>query len=109
LIFTRAARAGRDVARISQIDARMFERACRAIGVEDFHFHDLRHTRASWHVQAGTPLMVLKELSGWERVEMVRKYASWHRRTSPRTPKRSRFGHSRHWKKQPPLLAAAGT
>ena len=37
--------------------------------------HDLPHTWASWHVQAGTPLHVLQELGGWECVEMVRKYA----------------------------------
>lgn len=42
---------------------------------EDFHFHDVRHIWASWHVQRGTPLMVLKELGGWERIEMVQKYA----------------------------------
>lgn len=75
LVFTRAARPGRDISQISQIDADMFERACKKIGISDFHFHDLRHTWASWHVQAGTPLMVLKELGGWERIEMVQKYA----------------------------------
>ena len=107
LIFTRAARAGREVAKISRVDARMFERACCAIGIEDFHFHDLRHTWASWHVQAGIPLMVLKELRGWERIEMVQKYAhlapthlAAHAETvtfwSQQTPE----------KKQPPLLAA---
>ncbi|KAG1248474.1 hypothetical protein G6F68_013782 [Rhizopus microsporus] len=110
LIFTRAARAGREVAKISQVDARMFERACRAVGIKDFHFHDLRHTWASWHVQAGTPLMVLKELGGWERIEMVQKYAhlapthlAAHAETvtfwSQQTPET----------KQPPLLAAVGT
>jgi hypothetical protein len=31
--------------------------------------------RASWHVQRGTPLLVLKELGGWETIEMVQKYA----------------------------------
>ncbi|KFX20800.1 integrase [Pectobacterium betavasculorum] len=41
----------------------------------DFRFHDLRHTWASWHVQNGTPLMTLKELGGWEKLEMVNKYA----------------------------------
>lgn len=30
---------------------------------------------ASWHVQLRTPLMVLKELGGWETIEMVQKYA----------------------------------
>ncbi|WP_408605675.1 tyrosine-type recombinase/integrase [Methylosarcina fibrata] len=37
--------------------------------------HDLRHTWASWLVQAGTPLHALQELGGWESVEMVRRYA----------------------------------
>ncbi|NLZ11108.1 MAG: site-specific integrase, partial [Alcaligenaceae bacterium] len=58
-----------------QIDPKMFKRACEKAGIDDFHFHDLRHTWASWHVQAGTPLFVLKELGGWETLEMVKKYA----------------------------------
>lgn len=72
LVFTRG--EGLDT-RIQQIDARDWERACQAVGIEDFHWHDLRHTWASWHVQRGTPLMVLKELGGWETIEMVQKYA----------------------------------
>jgi integrase len=72
LVFTRG--EGLDT-RIKQIDTRDFERACQVAGMEDFHWHDLRHTWASWHVQRGTPLMVLKELGGWETIEMVQKYA----------------------------------
>lgn len=60
---------------IVQIDRRVLLRACKATGVEDFRFHDFRHTWASWHVQRGTPLFVLKELGGWETLEMVKKYA----------------------------------
>lgn len=71
-IFTRDTGDGR---RIKKHDRRAFQRACKAAGVSDFTWHDLRHTWASWHVQAGTPLMVLKELGGWERIEMVQKYA----------------------------------
>ena len=41
----------------------------------DFRWHDLRHTWASWHVQAGTPLHVLQELGGWASPEMVQRYA----------------------------------
>jgi integrase len=44
-------------------------------GIENFRWHDLRHTWASWHVQNGTPLFALQELGGWESPEMVRRYA----------------------------------
>ncbi|UUZ52719.1 tyrosine-type recombinase/integrase [Massilia sp. H-1] len=43
--------------------------------IENFRWHDLRHTWASWHVQNGTPLHVLQELGGWESEAMVRRYA----------------------------------
>ena len=49
--------------------------ALAAAGIEDFRWHDLRHTWASWHVQAGTPLFALQEMGGWETAEMVRRYA----------------------------------
>jgi integrase len=35
----------------------------------------LRHTWASWLVQAGTPISVLKEMGGWETIDMVMRYA----------------------------------
>lgn len=57
------------------IDNRIFNCALEKAGIRDFRFHDLRHTWASWHAQAGTPLMVLKELGGWETLDMVMKYA----------------------------------
>jgi integrase len=44
-------------------------------GIEDFRFHDLRHTWASWLIQSGVPLSVLQEMGGWESFEMVRRYA----------------------------------
>jgi integrase len=49
--------------------------ACTEVDIEDFRWHDLRHIWASWHVQLGTPLFVLKEPGGWETLEMVRRYA----------------------------------
>jgi integrase len=48
---------------------------CRKAGIADFRWHDLRHTWASWHVQQGTPLYALKELGGWETLEIVKRYA----------------------------------
>lgn len=74
-VFERPPQRGDTPIKIGQVDSRDLRRACKAIGIEGFRFHDFRHTWASWHVQAGTPLMVLKELGGWETVEMVQKYA----------------------------------
>lgn len=59
----------------TQISRDDFARALNLSGISDFRFHDLRHTWASWHVQNGTPLMTLKELGGWQKLEMVNKYA----------------------------------
>ena len=44
-------------------------------GIEDFRWHDLRHTWASWHVQNGTPLNALQDLGAWEDGDMVKRYA----------------------------------
>ena len=60
---------------VTQVNTRTWRTALMRVGIENFRWHDLRHTWASWHVQAGTPLHVLQELGGWECVEMVRKYA----------------------------------
>jgi len=60
---------------IRQVNTKAWRKALRRLGIEDFRWHDLRHTWASWHVQSGTPLHVLQELGGWETAEMVRRYA----------------------------------
>lgn len=49
--------------------------ACKAAGLEDFHWHDLRHTWATWHIMAGTPLEALQKLGGWADHRMVLRYA----------------------------------
>ena len=56
-------------------NTRAWQNALKRAGIENFRFHDLRHTWASWHVQNGTSLNVLQELGSWESVEMVRRYA----------------------------------
>ena len=52
-----------------------WRKACVRAGMPTLRFHDLRHTWASWHVQAGTPLPVLQELGGWASLAMVQRYA----------------------------------
>ncbi|MDA8091024.1 MAG: site-specific integrase [Nitrospiraceae bacterium] len=51
---------------------------CRAVekaGLEDFHFHDLRHTFATRLVQNGIDLYVVKELLGHKTITMTMRYA----------------------------------
>jgi integrase len=62
-------------ARRIQKSSTAWDRARRRAGIEDFRFHDLRHTWASWHVQSGTSLPELMELGGWKSYEMVLRYA----------------------------------
>jgi integrase len=61
--------------RVIQVSTKAWGKALQRAGIEDFRWHDLRHTWASWHVQRGTPLHVPQELGGWKSVEMVRRYA----------------------------------
>jgi len=44
-------------------------------GINNFRWHDLRHTWASWHVQNGTSLQEPQQLGGWSSFEMVLRYA----------------------------------
>ncbi|NKF24646.1 tyrosine-type recombinase/integrase [Solimonas marina] len=61
--------------RIYQTSTRAWRDALERAGIEDFRWHDLRHTWASWHAQNGTPLHVLQELGGWRSPRMVQNYA----------------------------------
>lgn len=42
--------------------------------IGDFTWHGLRHTWASWHLMAGTPIEVLAKLGGWSDLRMVQKH-----------------------------------
>ena len=60
---------------VTRANNHAWRKALVRAGIENFRWHDLRHTWASWHVQQGTPLHVLQELGGWSEYEMVRRYA----------------------------------
>ena len=51
--------------------------AIKRAGFADIRFHDLRHTWASWHRQAGTTCDELKDLGGWKSRQMVDRYAKF--------------------------------
>ena len=60
---------------IIQCNTKAWKKALKRAGVENFRWHDLRHTWASWHVQNGTSLQELQQLGGWSSFEMVLRYA----------------------------------
>lgn len=82
-----------------------WQNAVRKAGLGDLRFHDLRHTWASWHRQAGTSTDELKELGGWKSREMVDRYAKFatdhlgaaaariESKRAGNVPKPSRFRH----------------
>ncbi len=61
--------------RIKELDDRVWERSLKKANIKNFRWHDLRHTWASWLVQRGVPLLALKEMGGWEKLDMVMRYA----------------------------------
>lgn len=60
--------------RITRASNKGWRGARRRAGV-DARWHDLRHTWASRHARAGTPLLALKELGGWSSLAMVQRYS----------------------------------
>ena len=49
--------------------------ALKRAGIDDFRWHDLRHTWATWQRQAGTSTHELQRLGGWRTGAMVERYA----------------------------------
>ena len=48
-----------------------WQKALKRAGIENFRWHDLRHTWASWLAQNGVPLSDIQEMGGWETYAMV--------------------------------------
>jgi integrase len=60
---------------IANANTRAWRNALKRAGVENFRWHDLRHTWATWHRQAGTPTHELQRLAAWQSTVMVERYA----------------------------------
>ena len=54
---------------------RAFQTACKRAGIADFTFHDLRHTCASWLVQADVHLLSVRDVLGHSTTAMTERYA----------------------------------
>lgn len=60
---------------ITGLNSKVWKQALQKAAIQNFRWHDLRHTWASWLVQRGVPLVALKEMGGWEKLDMVMRYA----------------------------------
>ncbi len=60
---------------IAWANTKKWRATLKRLGIEDFRWHDLRHTWATWQRQAGTPTHELQKLGGWRSGVMVERYA----------------------------------
>lgn len=60
---------------IVPVNIKAWRNALQRAGIQDFRWHDLRHTFATWHREAGTPTHELQRLGGWKTQSMVERYA----------------------------------
>lgn len=84
-------------ARIASVK-RSFATACRVAGIDDFRFHDLRHTCAAWLVQAGVPMAEVRDVLGHCTLAMTERYAhlapeNLRAAVAQLDTAKSRFGH----------------
>lgn len=52
----------------------MFVRVCRNLKIDDFRFHDLRHTAASWLRMSGADIHTVAQLLGHKDLRMAARY-----------------------------------
>ena len=55
--------------------SKRFARICKNAGLENFRFHDLRHSAASRLAKAGTPILQMQEILGHKSVSMTKRYS----------------------------------
>lgn len=90
---------------IKEVTTRVWRAATVKAGLDDFHFHDLRHVWASRHVRSGTDLYTLQVLAGWRGPQMAQKYAhlnanhlAEHAERVTTTPQLKIVGHDGNYK-----------
>ena len=60
---------------INQANTKAWKGALKRAEIQNFRWHDLRHTWATWHRQSGTPTHELQRLGGRQSLVMVERYA----------------------------------
>jgi integrase len=53
---------------------RSFASALQRAGIENFRFHDLRHSAASWMVQGGADIYAVQKILGHSHVRTTQRY-----------------------------------
>ena len=51
-----------------------FHKALKAACITDFHWHDLRHTLASYLKMSGVDDRTIMEIMGWKTAAMFKRY-----------------------------------
>lgn len=62
-----------------------FDDLLERAGIDDFRFHDLRHTFASWYMMNGGDLYELAKILGHSNIKMTERYAKLGRRHIAKT------------------------
>ncbi|MBT2789185.1 tyrosine-type recombinase/integrase [Paraburkholderia strydomiana] len=57
------------------VHEKSFAAVLKAARIESYRWHDMRHTFASWLVQSGVDLNVVRELLGHASLTMTMRYA----------------------------------
>jgi integrase len=52
-----------------------WNRALKQANIQDFRFHDLRHTTASYLAQSGASLLEIAEVLGHKQIQVTKRYA----------------------------------
>jgi len=71
-VFTK--RNGNPISKRTSVTNKVWQRACDRAEIGSVRFHDLRHTWATRHAVAGTPMPLLQKLGGWSSMAMLERY-----------------------------------
>ena len=69
---------------------RSFKNVLEMAGVDNFRFHDLRHTFASWYMMNGGDLYELAKILGHANIKMTERYAKLAKQHIAKTGKTAR-------------------